>query len=255
MPILQKRQLKKKDRVLHAPTMKFDFVTIASHQLRTPLSAMKWFLEMMLEGNAGKLNKKQNDFLIEIYKSNERMIRLVNDLLMVSKIQDRSLKLVCRSYHLEPLLNAIIKEQRPLMNAAQITVVTKYDTDSHTEMYGDEDKIKQVFTSLFDNAIRYMINGGLIVVKMNKTNSSVAVEIQDTGVGIPSKERKQIFKQFFRGSNIVRMKTEGTGLGLFIAKSVIELSGGNISFSSQEGKGSSFTITLPLAHGASNEKK
>jgi len=225
--------------------MKFDFVTIASHQLRTPLSAMKWFLEMLLGGTAGKLTKRQHDFITEIYKSNERMIRLVNDLLMVSKINEQSLTLTHRRFFIESFLHAVIVEMRPLTQASRITVVEKYDLKKKTSFFGDEDKLRQVVRTLMDNAMRYMIDGGLIIVKMSVVNKNIIIDLQDTGVGIPVKEKKKVFQQFYRGSNVVRMRTEGTGLGLSIAKAIVELSGGMLTFNSTEGKGSVFTVALP----------
>src|SRR3989344_1766985 len=198
-----------------ASRMKFDFITIASHQLRTPLSAMKWFLEMLLSGSGGKLTRRQHDFINEIYQSNERMIR-------------------------------VMKELKPLTDAANITVVTKFDVTARTEINGDEDKVRQVVRTILDNAIRYMIHGGLIIVKCVATLTSVTIQIQDTGVGIPAQERARVFQQFYRGSNVVRMRTDGSGLGLYIAKAIVEASRGTIGVSSAEGKGSLFSVTLPL---------
>src|SRR3989338_8652232 len=142
-----------------ASRMKFDFITIASHQLRTPLSAMKWFLEMLLSGSGGKLTRRQHDFINEIYQSNERMIRLVNDLLIVSRIAQGTLKVVCRPFTLQTLLWGVMKELKPLTDAANITVVTKFDVTARTEINGDEDKVRQVVRTILDNAIRYMIHG------------------------------------------------------------------------------------------------
>jgi len=227
--------------------MKFDFVTIASHQLRTPLSAMKWFLEMLIAGNAGKLTSRQREFLSEIYKSNERMIRLVNDLLIVSKITQKTFRLSSHPFIFEQMVASVIKEVKPIIQSAQITVVSKFDTSQRTCVNADEDKIRQVIRTLFDNAVRYMVDGGLIIVRVDYKNHHIAFEIQDTGVGIPSDERTKIFQQFFRGSNIVRMRTEGTGLGLFIAHAIVAASGGSISFTSQEGKGSTFRVALPIS--------
>lgn len=226
--------------------MKFDFVTIASHQLRTPLSAMKWFLEMLIAGNAGKLTGRQREFLGEIYKSNERMIRLVNDLLIVSKITQKNFRLSPHLFIFEQMAASIIKEVKPITQSAQITVVSKFDPSLRTCVHADEDKIRQVIRILIDNAVRYMVDGGLIIIRVDRKNHSVIFEIQDTGVGIPSSERGKIFQQFFRGSNIVRMRTEGTGLGLFISRAIMAASGGSISFTSQEGKGSTFRVALPL---------
>ena len=229
------------------PSMKFDFVTIASHQLRTPLSAMKWFLEMLIAGNAGKLTGRQREFLSEVYKSNERMIRLVNDLLIVSKITQKSFRLSPHPFVFEQMVASVIKEVKPIIQSAQITVVCKFDASPRTCVNADEDKIRQVIRTLFDNAVRYMVDGGLIIVRVDHRNRHVAFEIQDTGVGIPRNERAKIFQQFFRGSNIVRMRTEGTGLGLFIAHAIVTASGGSISFTSQEGKGSAFRVSLPVS--------
>ncbi|MEW6610002.1 MAG: HAMP domain-containing sensor histidine kinase [Patescibacteria group bacterium] len=229
------------------PSMKFDFVTIASHQLRTPLSAMKWFLEMLIAGNAGRLTGRQREFISEIYKSNERMIRLVNDLLIVSKITQKNFHLSPHPFIFERMVASMVKEVKPITQSAQITVVSKFDPTQHTCVNADEDKIRQVIRTLFDNAVRYMIDGGLIVVRIERKNHSIALEIQDTGVGIPPQERSKIFQQFFRGSNVVRMRTEGTGLGLFIARAIMVASGGSLRFTSQEGKGSTFRMSLPVA--------
>lgn len=226
--------------------MKFDFVTIASHQLRTPLSAMKWFLEMLLSGSGGKLTRRQHDFINEIYQSNERMIRLVNDLLIVSRITQGNLKMVCRPFVMEQVLRGVIKEMKPLTEAARITMVAKFDAKQKTTINGDEDKIKQVARTLVDNAIRYMIDGGLIIIKCIPSLTSVTFQVQDTGVGIPAKERSKVFQQFYRGSNVVRMRTDGSGLGLYIAKAVVEAARGTISVNSTEGKGTLFSVMLPL---------
>lgn len=226
--------------------IKFDFVTIASHQLRTPLSAMKWFLEMLLSGSAGKLTRRQHGFINEIYQSNERMIRLVADLLIVSRIEQKSLKMVCRPFVIEEVIAGVMKGMKPLTDAARITVVTKFDSKKKTEINGDEDKIRQVVRTLMDNAIRYMIDGGLVIIKCASMRTSVTMQVQDTGVGIPAKERSKVFQQFYRGSNVVRMRTDGSGLGLYISKAIVTASGGTISVNSTEGKGSLFSVTLPL---------
>ena len=113
-------------------------------------------------------------------------------------------------------------------------------------MYGDEDKIRQAVRTLMDNAIRYMIDGGLIIIRCENYKQKVTFQVQDTGVGIPVRERAKIFQQFFRGSNIVRMRTDGTGLGLYIARAIINAAGGTIDFESAEGKGSTFTVAMPM---------
>lgn len=226
--------------------IQYDFVTMASHQLRTPLSAVKWFCEILLAKRAGKLAKKQEQYLREIYRSNERAIGLVNDLLDVSRIQEGQIHLEVRPSQIEKIVEEVIDDYSALVKTAGVSVDYQIVNGPLAIVETDPDKLRRVMINLFSNAIKYTPAGGKIKIILEKKGSSVSVSIADTGVGIPKSEQSHIFEKFFRSHNVLKMSPDGTGLGLFIVKSLVEIMGGKISFESEEGKGTAFYFTLPL---------
>ena len=229
----------------HIERMKTEFVSIAAHQLRTPLSAIKWTLRMLLDGDVGKLTKEQLDFLEKSYQSNERMISLINDLLNVTRIEEGR-------YLYKPTLIQLKEICQEVINSFQEEILRKKihfgfltPLEKLPLVKADAEKIKLVVQNLLDNAIKYTDPGGSVTVSLRKGEKEIEFVIKDTGVGIPKDQQDRVFKKFFRGANIVRLETTGTGLGLFIAKNIIEAHGGRIWFESEEGKGSTFHFTLP----------
>jgi len=230
-------------------TMRTEIVSITSHQLRTPLSVIKGNLEMVLEGDIGKITKEQKEVLEEAFLGNERMIKLVNDLMDVSKIEEGKFKLILESTQLDDLAAEVVKEILPFAEKKHVSLSYVSPSAKLPKVKIDRQRIKRVLQNLIDNAIRYsqIDSKGKITVEIQKDTKFLKFVIKDNGVGIPKDEQGKIFGRFARGSNVIQLDPGGgTGLGLYIAKAIIEQNGGKIWFESEEGKGTTFYFTLPF---------
>jgi len=228
--------------------MKTEFVSLAAHQLRTPLSAIKWTLRMLLDGDLGSITTEQKEFIEKTYNSNEKMIVLINDLLDVTRIEEGRFLYKPILVDIESLVQSVINSYKDEIERKKIKFEFKKPEEKLPEVKIDVEKVRFVIENLFDNSIRYTYAGGTVTIflKYNKENKEIEFSIRDTGMGIPKDQQKRIFTKFFRGANIIKVDTEGTGLGLFIAKNIIESHGGRIWFESEEGKGTIFYFTLPV---------
>ncbi len=223
-----------------------DFVSLASHQLRTPLSAVKWNSEILLSQKSGRLNQKQHEYLREIYRSNERAINLVNDLLDVSRIQEGRIHLEFRPTKVEDAIEEIIDNFNTLIRASRVSINFEIINGPLPSIETDREKLQRIVVNLLSNSIKYTRAKGKIRIAVEKNKNHLKISVSDSGIGIPKADQAKVFKKFFRSPNVIKLAPDGTGLGLFIAKSLIEAMGGKISFHSQEGKGTTFYFTLPL---------
>ncbi len=225
--------------------MKTEFISLASHQLRTPLSAMKWFLELLIGGDAGELNNEQKEFINNINESNERMIDLVESLLNVSRIESGKIVLDTQPTNLRELIDSLVPELKNKIdqNKQKLTI----SVDGEIPMVNADPKlIRNVFMNLLTNSIKYTPGGGQINIYLAKKDNEVVSRVSDTGYGIPESEQHRTFEKFYRGTNIIDRVTDGNGLGLYLVKSIIESSGGKIWFESKENEGTTFWFTLPV---------
>jgi signal transduction histidine kinase len=225
--------------------MKSEFISIAAHQLRTPLSAIKWVIQMVLDEDAGELNKEQKDLLTKGFQSNERMITLVNDLLDVSRIEDGRYEYDLKEGNLEDVIEVVIENIEKLIAKNHIKFVLK-KPDKLPNVMLDKERMTLAFQNLLDNAVKYTPEYGSVEVKIFEEKEYLKISIKDDGVGIPKEDQVKLFSKFFRASNVVRMETEGTGLGLFISKNIVEQHGGTISIKSEEGHGTEVVFTIPI---------
>lgn len=230
---------------------KSKFVSVTTHQLRTPLSAIKWTFHMLLQGSLGPTTSDQHTFIEKGYESTQRMIAIINDLLNVDYMEaDRS------DYNFLPtdlssLVESVLFEFTNQAESKAIKLEFKKPPSILPAVAADPIKLSMVLENLLDNAVKYTPRGGQVTVsvgdaRMNSAQSNLEVVVSDTGIGIPATEGGKIFHRFFRGSSAVKVQTDGTGLGLFISRDIIEKHGGAIWFESAVGKGTKFHFTIPV---------
>lgn len=225
--------------------MKTEFVSVASHQLRTPLTAVKLFVEMLRGGKVGKLNERQTEYMTDISASTERMIGLVNDLLNVSQLETGKLKIKPELINLENLIKEIIEDTAALSESKGSTIHFESKGKEVGEVMIDPNLLRQVIFNLLSNSIRYSKSNGKIVVTLENKESNYVITVEDDGIGIPKEAQKKIFERFYRAENAQALETVGSGLGMYIAKMIIDAFNGKITFKSTEGKGTTFCITMP----------
>jgi len=227
--------------------LKTEFVTISAHQLRTPLSAIKWTIRMLLDGDVGKLTDEQTEFLKKAYQSNERMVNLVNDLLNVTRIEEGRYLYNPEELDMIELIEKTIIPLKEIAERKNLKFEFLKPKEKEIKVRVDKEKISLAISNLVDNAINYTKEGKIsIQFEYDSKDKQVKFSVKDTGIGISEEQQKRLFSKFFRGINAIKAETEGTGLGLFIAKNIIEAHGGRIWFESEEGKGTTFYFTLPL---------
>ncbi len=225
--------------------MKTEFVSIAAHQLRTPLSAIKWTLKMLLEGDLGEITPEQREFVEKTYESNERMIRLINDLLNVTRIEEGRYLYKPVPYDIIKLIQSVIDTYKDEFPKRKLIFEFKKPKEKLPEVMVDVEKMSLAFQNLLDNAIKYTPEGGKVTVAVEYDKKEIVVSVKDSGVGIPKNQQERVFSKFFRAANVLKRETEGSGLGLFITKNIIEAHEGKIWFESEEGKGTTFYFSLP----------
>lgn len=225
---------------------KDEFISMASHQLRTPLTSVKGYLSMVLEGDAGKLTEEQRKYLNQSFLSSQRMVNLISDLLNVSRLKTGKFVIESHPSNLAEVIEGEIGQLREVATGHDLEL--KYDkpSDFPTLML-DETKVRQVIMNFIDNAIYYTPKGGHIEVQLANKEQTVEFTVKDNGIGVPKHEQHNLFNKFYRAGNAQKARPDGTGLGLFMAKKVIIAQGGSLIFTSQEGKGSTFGFTLPKA--------
>ena len=226
--------------------MKTEFVSISAHQLRTPISAIKWTLKMMLDGDLGEITTEQREFLNKTYRSNERMIVLINDLLNVTRIEEGRYLYKPVLSEIAPVLQFVINSYKEEFKKRIINFEFKKPKKKLPRVLLDVEKIKLAFQNIIDNAVKYTPAKGKVVVSLESNDKEIMISVKDSGVGIPEEQKERVFSKFFRGVNVIKMETDGSGLGLFIAKNIVESHGGKIWFKSNKGKGTTFCFTIPI---------
>ena len=223
---------------------KDEFISMASHQLRTPLTSIKGYLSMVLDGDVGDIAPQQKEMLETAYTSAQRMVYLIADLLNVSRLQTGKFVIEPAETHLADLVEQELVQLKESVAAKKITLTYDKPQDFPSLML-DETKIRQVIMNFIDNAVYYTPSGGNITVRLSQSPKSVEFTVVDNGIGVPKAEAHRLFTKFYRAGNARKARPDGTGLGLFMAKKVIAASGGAIIFNTKEDKGSTFGFTFP----------
>ncbi len=233
--------------------IKSEFVSVAAHQLRTPLAGIKWTLQAVIEEDEeADIPEEIMSFVKKAYEANDRMVNLVNDLLNVTRIEEGRYAYKPKKEDLKEIMTTLIDEYRKEIEAKGVSFKINEPEEKLPPVEVDKEKIILVAQNFLDNAMKYTKEGEVVMsMGLTEDGKKIKVSVSDTGVGIPENQQERMFSKFFRADNVQRMETEGSGLGLFIAKNIVEAHKGAIWFESEEGKGSTFYFTLPVAK---NEK-
>ncbi len=233
------------ERLAEANRMKSEFVSVVSHQLRSPLSNLSWSVDFLVSNNFGKILEEQKEYFNILEENIKRMNELVSDLLIVSRIQSTDLPLNREEFAPEQNIHRAISEFKSFAEASNVKIKLEAE-ENLPKIFADSRQFDQIIKNFIDNGIKYSKGGGEIKISVKKQGKNLYFEIKDNGIGIPEEDQKYIFQKFFRSKNVLTHETQGSGLGLFIAKSAIERSGGKVGFKSQLNKGTVFWFTLPI---------
>ncbi|HEX4679707.1 MAG TPA: ATP-binding protein [Gaiellaceae bacterium] len=224
--------------------LKDEFVATVSHELRTPLTSMMGFLEMIREGEAGDLNDEQKRFLAIVYRSSERLQRLVGDLLFVARLDANGLQLQFGDAQLDDIVREAVESSGALARSREVSLVA--EVEDVPPVTGDKERLSQLVANLISNALKFTPAGGSVVARTFVAGEQAVVEIADTGIGIPLVEQSRLFQRFFRSSTATEQAIPGTGLGLVISRAIAEAHGGTIGVTSAPGEGTTFRVEIPL---------
>lgn len=233
------------EKLAEVSKLKSEFISITSHQLRSPLTNLKWIVDALSIKNTENTSQKKEEYFEGIQENLKRMSELINDLLIVSRIEEGTLSSQKQEINFKKLVKEIISQFKVFTEALNIKI--NFDIEEKASLiFADWFNLKLVIENLLDNAIRYTGKKGEIDISVKKLSNGIYFQIKDTGIGIPEPEQKYIFQKFFRAENPLKEKTRGSGLGLYIVKSIIEKEKGKIWFESAEGKGTTFYFFLPI---------
>lgn len=235
--------------------IKSEFISLASHQLRTPLSTFQWYLELFsTDETAKEFTNIQKDSIREMERASKRMTDLIETLLHAARLEGGVISPKIQKVEIVGFLNDIASEFRSIAKDAQIPCSISIPQEP-LEIETDPILLHVVLQNLFSNAVKYTKEGGKVSITLEKNKEAITISVKDTGMGIPKDEQPRIFERLFRARNVQTVDTGGSGLGLYISKMVAENMGGELSFVSEEGKGTTFTLALPVGRSGKEEKK
>jgi PAS domain S-box-containing protein len=240
----QRALAEQNERLRELDRLKDEFIALVSHELRTPLTSIHGYLELVLDGGAGELGPEQQRFLSVVERNTKRLMQLVGDLLFMAQVEAGKLALDLEEVDLNEVLAECIEAAKPVADDRQVELVT--DLAETPTMLGDRSRLAQVLDNLISNALKFTPASGRVSVRVSRTGRDAVVEVADTGVGIPAEEQDRLFERFFRSSNATEQAIPGSGLGLTIAKTIVERHEGSIEIESAEGKGTTVRVRLPL---------
>ncbi len=232
-------------RLMALDASKSEFVSVAAHQLRTPVTGIRWSFNALLDRELGEINGDQQKMLEDGLKSSIRMIELINGLLNVARIEEGRFGLRFKKQPFGQVMQNAVDRHKKIIDEKGILFFS--DVQSGLSLVAlDEEKMNITLDNIFDNAIKYTPPGGTITVKVKEEKKYLHVSISDTGIGIPKNQIGKLFMKFFRAENAMRFQTSGSGLGLYVVKNIIEAHGGTVSVTSEENKGTNIMFTIPV---------
>lgn len=240
---LKLRQQNKK--LVAADELKDDFLSIASHQMRTPISTILGYTSILSSGDAGAMSKEQEKFAKVVENSTKRLAYLINDFLTVSRLKSGKFAIEKTKTDLKAALKNEVESLKNQFEAKNVKLSVQIDRYV-PEMNADEQKLRQVMMNLMDNALHYTPEAGKVEVSLKSEGKNISFEVKDNGIGVPKSEQAQLFSKMFRAGNAQKMRPDGTGLGLYLAKKVVLGHDGHIIFRSKEGEGSTFGFKIPI---------
>jgi len=224
--------------------LKDEFVFVAAHELKAPVTVIKGYISMIIEGDAGPLSREMKDFLAQINKANQNLVKLVQDLLQVARSEAGRIEIVGKPTSVTLSTQELLGEFKPV--ADEKSIVLQYEPPGDVPLVlADPDKLKEVLSNLVSNAIKYTPDGGIVTVTHEIEDTTVVTHVKDTGIGMSMEAQKKLFQKFYRIKTAYTEEVSGTGLGLWIIKQLIEKMNGTIRVVSEEGKGSTFSFSLP----------
>jgi len=233
--------------------IRMDFLSLASHQLRTPLSGIKWLIETMYRGIIGEMTKKQKEYLDDIYKINEQMIKLISDILSTLRLESEEALVKKEKISASPIFKDVLTLVTAAAKERKIALQSPLNHRTVT-IKTDPEILKSILGCFLSNAINYSMPGQKVILDVKKESGAIVFFVRDFGIGIPKREQKRMFERFYRASNAKTLKPTGTGLGLNIAKVLAEKIGAETSFKSEENKGSTFYLRIPKRSSGRNIK-
>jgi len=233
------------ERLAEASRMKSEFINVVSHQLRSPITNIKWIADFLTSEDVEMTSEKKQEYIGHLKENTARMVELVDELLIVARIERGGFPVRKKQGSLSSLIRELIKRSKVFAEASNVSLKF-YSQKDLSKANFDPALMRMVIENLLDNAIRYTKGKGKIEIYLKKKGDNLLFSIKDNGVGIPKADQTHIFKKFFRSENVLREQTQGSGLGLYIVKSIINASKGRVWFNSVEGKGTTFYFTLPI---------
>ncbi|MDP9262171.1 MAG: HAMP domain-containing histidine kinase, partial [Actinomycetota bacterium] len=237
-------QVEQNERLRTLDRMKDDFVASVSHELRTPLTSISGYVELMIEGEVGGMNEEQLNFLGVVRRNADRLLRLVGDLLFAAQSDARQVEFERAPVDLLPLVTHAFEAARPA--AAEREIELALETEFVGGLHGDAGRLGQMIDNLLSNALKFTPPSGTVLVRLARRDDAVQIEISDTGMGISEEDQQRLFERFFRTSEATEQAIQGTGLGLSIAAAIAEGHGGSIEVKSEVGRGTTFSVVLPI---------
>jgi len=224
--------------------IKTEFLSLASHQLRAPLANLKWYMDFLLVRRASALNEEITDYLKKMYRRNEDMIDLVNTLLNMSRIEMGRVTVQKESTNVSSLAKSVVEEMGPQAKEKQIQLSA--DIPEDIVIHTDGRLLRIIMQNLLSNGVRYTPQGGQVTIQIERGSKKLSIHVRDTGIGIPPEEQGRIFQKMYRAANAKEMEANGNGIGLYMCKALAESMGGNITFTTSLGQGTTFTVELAL---------